>query len=87
MIDILLTTLSACAKMFSVATALNLPVDHIRSFALSSEPMLLVFMFLFVAGETKTILPALLVTIAYVYLEVTPSKRFLGIQHELVENI
>ena len=84
MMEILLTFLTAFAKTFSIAGALNLPLDNIRNFVYSSESVLVLFLFLFVVGETQSVFPALVVTVLYLYIEVVP--RRLKIRDDFFEN-
>lgn len=84
MLETLLNFLAAFAKTFAIAGALNLPLDNIRNFVYSSESVLLLFLFLFVAGETRAFFPALVVTTLYLYLEIIPRK--LKIRDEFFED-
>ncbi len=84
MIETLLSFIAAFAKTFAIASALNLPLDNIKNYVYSSESVLLLFMFLFVVGETKAVLPALAVTVLYLYTEVVP--RRLKIRDEFFED-
>ena len=74
MLDILLTFLGAFTKSFSIAGVLNLPLDNVKNFVYSSESILLLFLFLFVVGETRAVFPALVVTVMYLYIEVAPRR-------------
>jgi len=78
MLEILLSLTVAFAKIFTVATALNLPLENIRNLIFSSESILILFLFLFVAGETRSIWPALFVTMLYLYMEVVPKKLMIA---------
>ena len=74
MLNILLKFLAACAKIFTIAGALNLPLDNIRNYVYSSESVMILSLFLFVVGETGHVFPALIVTAVYLYIEVIPRK-------------
>jgi len=77
MFEITLTFLAAMAKTFSIASALNLPLNRCRDVMFSSESMLILMLFAFVVGETKSIIPALIVVIFYIYVEVIPTRLYL----------
>lgn len=77
MMEVLVNFLTAFAKMFTVASALDLPLENCRKLIFSSESMFVLMLFCFVVGETKSIIPALLVTALYVYMEVVPKKLML----------
>ena len=74
MLQSLLILLAAFAKTFAIAGALNLPLDNIRNFLFSSESVLVLFMFLFIVGETQAVFPALVATVLYLYIEVVPRR-------------
>lgn len=74
MLSSLITFLAAFAKVFSIAGSLNLPLDNIKNFVYSSESVLILFLFLFVVGETQSFFPALVVTLLYLYIEVVPRR-------------
>tara|TARA_B100000963_G_C22544634_1_gene633842 strand:- start:445 stop:711 length:267 start_codon:yes stop_codon:yes gene_type:complete len=74
MLEILVKFLAAFAKTFTIAGALNLPLDNIRNYVYSSESVMILALFLFVVGETGHVLPALVVTVLYLYLEVVPRR-------------
>ena len=74
MLTNVINLLAAFSKVFSMVNFLNLPLINTRKYIFKSETMLIVFLFLFVVGETKTIFPALIITAFYVYLEIMPNK-------------
>ena len=74
MMEILINFLAAFAKVFTVASAMDLPLENCKKFIFSSEPILVLMLFCFVVGETKSVIPALLVTIVYLYVQVLPRK-------------
>ena len=74
MLTNVINLLAAFSKIFSMVSVLNLPLINTRKYVFKSETMLILFLFLFVVGETKTIIPALIITAFYVYLEIMPNK-------------
>lgn len=78
MLEKITLILGACVKLFTTASFMKLPLDNIIGFMHSSEPVLLLFLFSFVVGETQRIIPAILVTALYFYIEIIPRKLRLG---------
>ena len=77
MIQALVNFLTAFSKMFTVASLMHLPLDNFRNLIFSSEPMLVLLLFSFIVGETKSVIPAVLVTSLYLYFEMIPRKLLL----------
>lgn len=69
-----LLLLTALAKILAVASILQLPLDNAQKFIRSSEPVLILVIFCFVAGETRSIVPAVIATALYIYTEIVPRK-------------
>ena len=74
MMNSIINLLTATVKVFAVASMLQLPLDNIRNLFFSSEPMMILLLFCFVVGETKSVIPAFLMTVVYLYAEVMPRK-------------
>ena len=74
MMNSIINLLTATVKVFAIANMLKLPLDNVRNLLFSSEPMMILLLFCFVVGETRSVIPAFLMTIVYLYAEVIPRK-------------